>query len=193
MAPVGEQTARGSMVCVNNSGYPASLEVGKSYEVLPDDDARPDELRVIDESGEDYLYPAAYFSSEDHVPSPEPESYEDVIREIRGFIKENEWLLDEASPLILGRIYTHGVQIFTTINEEVVDATNRAAAAKRDFAEAIRDSTVPPHRLRDLEAKEARASQVHQARMVASTELDNFLKRVQALLPEQGIDEPEQK
>ncbi len=51
------------VVCVNNSGYPASLEVGKSYKVLPDDNAEPDEIRVVDESGEDYLYPADYFSS----------------------------------------------------------------------------------------------------------------------------------
>lgn len=49
-------------VCVNNSGYPASLELHKIYRVLPDEDAAMDgDLRVIDESGEDYLYPAEYF------------------------------------------------------------------------------------------------------------------------------------
>lgn len=49
-------------VCINNEGYPASLEVHKIYKVLPD--AHADEhkcVRVIDESGEDYLYPAEYF------------------------------------------------------------------------------------------------------------------------------------
>lgn len=45
-------------VCVDNSEYPASLELYKIYRVLPDDDAATDgDLRLIDESGEDYLYP----------------------------------------------------------------------------------------------------------------------------------------
>ncbi len=47
---------------VNNSDYPASLELHKIYRVLPDEDAATDgDLRVEDESGEDYLYPADYF------------------------------------------------------------------------------------------------------------------------------------
>jgi hypothetical protein len=49
-------------VCVNNADYPASLELHKIYRVLPDDDTGAEgDLRVIDESGEDYLYPAEYF------------------------------------------------------------------------------------------------------------------------------------
>ncbi|MCA1633140.1 MAG: hypothetical protein LC802_05320 [Acidobacteria bacterium] len=49
-------------VCVNNSDYPASLELHKIYRVLPDAEAATDgDLRVVDESGEDYLYPADYF------------------------------------------------------------------------------------------------------------------------------------
>ena len=49
-------------ICINNSEYPASLELHKIYQVLPDEDAGKDgDLRVIDESGEDYLFPADYF------------------------------------------------------------------------------------------------------------------------------------
>ena len=49
-------------VCINNSGYPASLELHKIYRILPDEDAAKDgALRVVDESGEDYLYPAEWF------------------------------------------------------------------------------------------------------------------------------------
>ncbi len=49
-------------VCINNADYSASLELHKIYRVLPDEDAAIDgDLRVIDESGEDYLYPADYF------------------------------------------------------------------------------------------------------------------------------------
>ena len=49
-------------VCINNSEYQASLELHKIYRVLPDPDAASDgDLRVVDESGEDYLYPAEYF------------------------------------------------------------------------------------------------------------------------------------
>ena len=50
------------VVCVDNTDYPVSLERHKIYCVLPDEDAEVDgDLRVIDESGEDYLYPAEYF------------------------------------------------------------------------------------------------------------------------------------
>ncbi len=49
-------------ICVDNSEYPASLELHKIYRVLPDDDAEKEgDLRIIDESGEDYLFPADYF------------------------------------------------------------------------------------------------------------------------------------
>jgi len=51
-------------VCIKNEGYPASLEVRKIYQVLSDAAAASHRLvRVIDESGEDYLYPADYFVS----------------------------------------------------------------------------------------------------------------------------------
>jgi hypothetical protein len=49
-------------ICVENAEYPASLELHKIYRVLPDEDAAKDgDVRIIDESGEDYLYPAEYF------------------------------------------------------------------------------------------------------------------------------------
>jgi hypothetical protein len=49
-------------VCVNNSGYPASLELHKIYLVVSDRDAEEDgDLRIVDESGEDYLYSAENF------------------------------------------------------------------------------------------------------------------------------------
>jgi len=51
-------------VCVNNEGYAASLELRKIYQVLMDDHAAEHHLiRVVDESGEDYLYPEDYFVS----------------------------------------------------------------------------------------------------------------------------------
>lgn len=49
-------------VCLNNRDYPASLELHKIYRVIPDPEAEADgDLRVIDESGEDYLFPADWF------------------------------------------------------------------------------------------------------------------------------------
>jgi hypothetical protein len=49
-------------LCLNNAGYPASLEVGKVYRVIPDDEAAAHGyLRVIDESGEDYAFTASCF------------------------------------------------------------------------------------------------------------------------------------
>lgn len=49
-------------LCINNEGNPARLDVGKVYRAMPEREARIlNLLRVIDESGEDYLYPAAQF------------------------------------------------------------------------------------------------------------------------------------
>ncbi len=60
---MGQQmTDKRYAVCIDNSDYRASLELRKLYEVLADE--RADELkqlRIIDESGEDYLYPASRF------------------------------------------------------------------------------------------------------------------------------------
>ena len=55
-------TATRFAVCVRNDGYEASLERNKIYAVLPDKEAeREGDLRVIDESGEDYLFAADRF------------------------------------------------------------------------------------------------------------------------------------
>ena len=50
------------VICIENKDYPASLEKRKIYEVVPDSEAEEvGHIRVIDESGEDYLYPAKCF------------------------------------------------------------------------------------------------------------------------------------
>ena len=50
------------VVCLDNSDYPASLEVGKLYRVIPDADAAAEGyLRVVDESGEAYAFLASRF------------------------------------------------------------------------------------------------------------------------------------
>jgi hypothetical protein len=57
-------------VCINNEDYLVSLELHKIYRVLPDEDASAHgDLRIIDESGEDYLYSAERF-----VPIAVPEA-----------------------------------------------------------------------------------------------------------------------
>ena len=49
-------------LCLDNVGYAASLEIGKVYRVIPDDEAKVHGyIRVIDESGEDYAYTASRF------------------------------------------------------------------------------------------------------------------------------------
>ena len=60
------------LVCVDNAGYAASLEPRKIYLQVPDSRAEQDGLlRVVDESGEDYLYPSRLF-----VPITVPEAAE---------------------------------------------------------------------------------------------------------------------
>ena len=56
--------AKQLVVCINNEAYPASLEKRKIYVALRDAVAeKKGLLRIIDESGEDYLYPKTFFRS----------------------------------------------------------------------------------------------------------------------------------
>ncbi len=62
-------------VCVRNSGYAASLELRKLCQIVPDAAASEHhQLRVVDESGEDYLYPEDYF-----IPVQLPKAAEEAI------------------------------------------------------------------------------------------------------------------
>jgi hypothetical protein len=62
-------------VCISNEGYPASLELRKIYQVVHDAKAAQHKLvRVIDESGEDYLYPERLF-----VPIELPQAAEEAF------------------------------------------------------------------------------------------------------------------
>lgn len=65
------------VICIANLGYEASLERRKIYECLPDSEAAKRKmLRVIDESGEDYLYPQDMF-----VGAPLPEAVRRAVLE----------------------------------------------------------------------------------------------------------------
>jgi hypothetical protein len=64
------------VICVSNKGYAASLELRKIYQVLPDKaGSKHRQIRVIDESGEGYLYPEDYFA-----PVRLPEAVERAVR-----------------------------------------------------------------------------------------------------------------
>ena len=66
--------AAGFAVCLANDGYDVSLCRNKIYAMVEDSEARADGLlRVVDETGEDYLYPAEWFIAVD-VPAPVQES-----------------------------------------------------------------------------------------------------------------------
>ena len=63
------------VICVKNEDYPASLEKRKIYEAIPDNAAKKHgQIRVIDESGEDYLYPQDYF-----IPVSLPKNVEEAV------------------------------------------------------------------------------------------------------------------
>jgi hypothetical protein len=64
------------VICIENKGYSASLERRKIYRVIPDKTAtKLHQIRVIDESGEDYLYPQEFF-----VPVQLPHEVERAVR-----------------------------------------------------------------------------------------------------------------
>ena len=58
------------VICIDNKGNEASLERWKVYQCLPDEEVeRHNEIRVVDEEGEDYLYPSDFFSPVSLEPS----------------------------------------------------------------------------------------------------------------------------
>jgi hypothetical protein len=61
-------------ICIHNEGYEVSLELRKLYKVVSDPDALKNGLlRVVDESGEDYLYPEGFFIMA-HLPKAEEQA-----------------------------------------------------------------------------------------------------------------------
>jgi hypothetical protein len=65
-------------VCIRNDGYEESLDLRKIYEVLDDaTGAKHDMMRVVDEEGEDYLYPRAWF-----LPIELPQNIAAAFREL---------------------------------------------------------------------------------------------------------------
>jgi hypothetical protein len=67
-----KQSPKEFALCLDNKDYEGSLIVGKIYRVLPDSDPRPSEdglIRIIDESGEDYLYDRSHFVFVDFPPA----------------------------------------------------------------------------------------------------------------------------
>lgn len=74
MRPTKKQAHR-FVVCIQNDEYAASLEARKIYEMIPDSEAESHhQLRIIDESGEDYLYPKKYF-----IPIDLPSNVEQAV------------------------------------------------------------------------------------------------------------------
>ena len=60
------RSSRYLVICLKNDGYDVSLERRKIYVAIPDVSALKDGLlRILDESGDDYLYPSEYFASVD--------------------------------------------------------------------------------------------------------------------------------
>lgn len=125
-------------------------------------------------------------------PSAPPHSgpvgnpHEDLERAARGFVEEHRFLLDRGDTEVLKRVFVEGASILTTINPETIGAANRAAAAKRDLAAAIRDRHVPALRMHQIKEEEAEASLLNASLAAASGELSDFLDRVRDRLPTSG-------
>ncbi|MDH4199904.1 MAG: hypothetical protein OEV66_05935 [Spirochaetia bacterium] len=59
-----KEPAQKYVVCINNDNFPASLELHKIYRVAPEAQIKSEgniDIRIIDESGEDYIYPSSCF------------------------------------------------------------------------------------------------------------------------------------
>jgi hypothetical protein len=71
-------TAKHFVICIENGDHTGALELRKVYEVVEDAAAeKKNYVRVIDESGDDYLYPTAWF-----VPVAVPENVEQLLHDL---------------------------------------------------------------------------------------------------------------
>lgn len=74
-----EQTKLTFGICVNNEGYPASLELMKLYQIISDGEAEAEGMwRVVDESGESYLYRTDRFVVV-NVPATVEQAYQQLV------------------------------------------------------------------------------------------------------------------
>jgi hypothetical protein len=80
---MNEKQVPGAVVCVANEGNEVSLQLWKIYKTLRDDDAESEGfLRIVDESGEDYLFPEENFVPIE-LPAQARKPFERAIREHR--------------------------------------------------------------------------------------------------------------
>ncbi|HET6854477.1 MAG TPA: hypothetical protein VFH46_19410 [Pyrinomonadaceae bacterium] len=78
---VNHKSASSYVLCIDDGGYRVSLEVRKVYVTLPDERAAEDQfIRVIDETGEDYLYPAKLFVPIEIPPQATTVLFNDVTK-----------------------------------------------------------------------------------------------------------------
>lgn len=182
MRSLEDKATHGFVICVENPGYPASLERGRTYRVVPDDTIGAEEIRVVDESGEDYLYPAEFFSplekSFTAAWSPESDLYSDIEREARRFVEENEPLLDEGSVTVLQRVYVRGADIVTVLSKEAVEAANHAESVIRKLTRSIKNRQTPAVIIQKLEKERSDALKIHEHRSNVFEAYAEFLDRV---------------
>lgn len=186
MRSLEDKATYGFVICVENPGYPASLERGRTYRVVPDDTIGAEEIRVVDESGEDYLYPAEFFSplakSFTAAWPPESDLYSDIEREARRFVEENEPLLDEGSVTVLQRVYVHGADIVTVLSKEAVEAANHAESVIRQLTRSIKKRQTPAVIIQKLERKRSDALKIHEHRSKVFEAYAEFLDRVHSII-----------
>lgn len=138
-------------ICIENEGYRASLEHLKIYMALPNGEPELGLIRVVDESGEDYLYPASAFvevvlpqaktetlyeilqseagKAADAPPDTLPDATRSWLLEVEEFIEENEEVLSD--PELDGITNSHLATDATTRLKEVSDAIRRAQKTKK--------------------------------------------------------------
>lgn len=120
----------------------------------------------------------------------ESNPHADLERVARGFVADHAFLLDRGDSEVLERVFVEGARVFNAIHPEAVSAANRAAAAKRALAAAIRDPQVPALLMQEIKEEEADASLLNASLAAVAGELSGFLGRVHDRLPTSGKARP---
>jgi hypothetical protein len=114
------------------------------------------------------------------------ESQSDVEREARGFMEENEPLLNEGGVATLQKIYVQGAALLKDLSADAVETTNELTTATQALTEAIRNPAAKPRETFELEKTVERLKPIRERKQSAFEEFSAFIDRAKRAYEEQG-------
>jgi hypothetical protein len=114
------------------------------------------------------------------------ETQSDVERRAQEFMEENEVLLDKGGYATLQRVVTQGSHIGIELTNDVTEVANRYAAANRAFAEAMRNTSMRPLKIYEVEREVERLKPIYEHKKGLNEEFSTFMARAASAYEREG-------